>query len=591
MPAGKIAAIAIASAMVSLALAGPGFAVERIALVIGNADYTKMSKLNNPENDARAMADKLQEVGFSLVGEKPHINVTEREMVRLLKTLHRRLVRSEGATSLVYYSGHGVSEGGDNWLIPIDDSDIQFREDVSDFAVGARGDIMSRLEDRDGGHNIVILDACRDSNLESWRPTKSSGIKGLFRIEPPNVARTVIFYAASEGQYAYDGDGDLSPFTEAFLDAMDKPGERLMDVFNAAAEVVEKTTEHNIHGPQVPDMAGRTPRPPFRFRDSGPDETAPAAETPQQLLAALPAEVDRKAEPTVNQAAQRDLVIQQPQQPQPGDEIRDCPDCPRLVVVPPGVFEMGSPADVGADDEAARHRVVIPESIAIGIYEVKRGEFLKFLDATDRLAGGSCWQYDGVARKEGRGPVDPGFAQGEDEPIVCASWTDAQAYVEWLSQETNQRYRLLSEAEWEYAARGGTDTARYWDDAGSGACDNANGADNSLKSRYGDWFDLTAACDDGSAHTSEAGRYGANEFGLHDMLGNAREWVEDCWHPNYDGAPEDGGAWTEGGNCGLRVLRGGSWLDGPGGVRSSTRDKSTPDVRFNANGFRIARAL
>ncbi len=589
MPAGKIPAIAIASAMVSMALAGPGLADERIALVIGNADYTGMDDLNNPENDARAMADKLQEVGFSLVGDKPHLNVTYREMLRLLRTLHRTLVGSEGATSLVYFSGHGVSEGGDNWVIPVDAQDIQFREDVRDLAIGAREGIMSRLEDRGGGQNIVILDACRDSALQSWRPTKSSRIKGLARIEPLNPARTVIFYAASEGQYAYDGGGDLSPFTSAFLKEMDEPNKRLVDVFGDAAHAVQEATKNNLHGAQIPDMAGRPPRPAFKFRPGAAiAEPLNPAEEPQGLQVALPVEIDRGADAAADRTAARDLVVQQAR---PGEEIQDCPTCPRLVVVPPGVFEMGSPADIGADDETARHRVVIPEPIAVGMHEVKRSEFQKFLDETDRLAGDACWQYDGVARREGRGTVDPGFAQGENEPILCVSWKDAQAYVDWLSQETSRTYRLLSEAEWEYAARGGTATGRDRDDAGSGACENANGADRALRSRYDEWFALTAACDDGHAHTSEVGRYGANGFGLHDMLGNAREWVEDCWHPDYEGAPADGSAWTEGGDCRLRVLRGGSWLDGPGGVRFSNRDKSTTGIRFSANGFRVARTL
>ena len=272
-------------------------------------------------------------------------------------------------------------------------------------------------------------------------------------------------------------------------------------------------------------------------------------------------------------------------------EFRDCPQCPRMVVVPAGTYEMGSPSGKGADDEAHRHRVTLPAPIAIGMFEVRRGEFTRFLEETHRSGGSACWHYDGVETREGGGPTDPGFVQGENEPMVCVSWMDAQAYVDWLSKKTKRTYRLLSESEWEYAARGGTVTPRYWDKAESGQCRNANGADASLKSRYTDWFDLTESCDDGQVHTSEAGRYGPNEFGLYDMLGNAREWVEDCWHRDYSDAPKDGSAWTEGGNCNLRVLRGGSWLDGPGGVRASTRDKGTTGIRFSANGFRVARAL
>jgi len=272
-------------------------------------------------------------------------------------------------------------------------------------------------------------------------------------------------------------------------------------------------------------------------------------------------------------------------------EFRDCPQCPRMVVVPAGTYEMGSPSGEGADDEEHRHRVTLPAPIAIGMFEVQRGEFTRFLEETNRSGGSACWHYDGVETREGGGPTDPGFVQGENEPMVCVSWMDAKAYVDWLSRKTKRQYRLLSESEWEYAARGGTATPRYWDESETGQCRNANGADAALKSRYADWFDLTELCDDGHVHTSEAGRYGPNGFGLYDMLGNAREWVEDCWHRDYADAPQDGSAWTEGGSCSLRVLRGGSWLDGPGGVRSSTRDKGTTRIRFSANGFRVARAL
>ena len=589
MLARRITVIAIASAMISAAFALPAHAAKRIALVIGNAQYEKMSDLANPANDARAMADKLRELNFELVGGKAHLDVTRAEMLELLFDLEDRLWQSAGATALVYYSGHGIATDGDNWLVPVDDSRIRFQENVPDHAIPARAKLLRRLEDRGGGFNIVILDACRNNPLASRRSTKSSGTKGLARIEPSSESNTVIFYAASPGKEAYDGHGDFSPFATALLAEMDKPNTPLVEVIRSTTSAVKAATTGWHRGVQAPYQEGQFPDQPFILRPAAvAADPAPAAEAPKELQAALPAQADPEAAPSVAQATQRDLVVRQPQ---PGEEIQDCPACPRLIVVPKGVFEMGSPADIGADDEILRHRVAIAEPIAVGIFEVKRSEFMQFVDETDRGTGDACWQYDGMARTEGRGPTDPGFAQGEDEPIVCASWMDAQAYVEWLSEKTNRSYRLLSEAEWEYAARGGTDTARYWDGTDAGPCDNANGADLALTQRYAGWFELTAACDDGHAHTSAAGQFGPNEFGLHDMLGNAREWVEDCWHPDYNGAPEDGSAWTEGGDCGLRVLRGGSWLDGPGGLRSPTRDKSTPGVRFSANGFRVARAL
>ena len=185
----------------------------------------------------------------------------------------------------------------------------------------------------------------------------------------------------------------------------------------------------------------------------------------------------------------------------------------------------------------------------------------------------------------------PGFNQADGHPVVCVSWEDAKAYVKWLSRETGERYRLLSESEWEYVARAGTGTSWYWGDGESGQCTHANGADRALKRRYGDWKWTVASCDDGRIHTAPVGSYAANGFGLHDVLGNAWEWVEDCWHESYAGAPKDGRAWTGGGDCGRRVLRGGSWGFEPWFLRSAYRSRYSAGIRYSLAGFRVARTL
>ena len=151
---------------------------------------------------------------------------------------------------------------------------------------------------------------------------------------------------------------------------------------------------------------------------------------------------------------------------------------------------------------------------------------------------------------------NPGFIQTDQHPVVCVSWRNAQAYVKWLSRETGKTYRLLSEAEWEYVARGGTKTSRYWGEDVVGQCRHANGLDRSAKNRYPKW--KAVECDDGAVHTSAVGQYKANGFGLHDVSGNVWEWVADCWNGHYNGAPADGSAWTSG-HCDRRVVRGGSW--------------------------------
>ena len=243
-----------------------------------------------------------------------------------------------------------------------------------------------------------------------------------------------------------------------------------------------------------------------------------------------------------------------------GERFRDCPDCPELVVVPAGSYEMGSPSGEESryDDEGPVHRVRISEPFAVGVYEVTFREW----DACRRAGGCS------------HAPGDAGWGRGE-RPVIDVSWEDARAYVRWLSRETGLEYRLLSESEWEYVARAGT-TSRYWWGDGVGR-NRANCA--GCGSRWDD------------DRTAPVGSFASNAFGLHDVHGNVWEWVEDCWHGSYQGAPSDGSAWTSGGDCGRPVLRGGSWLSNPGLLRSAIRIRYSAGSRSGNIGFRVARTL
>ena len=183
---------------------------------------------------------------------------------------------------------------------------------------------------------------------------------------------------------------------------------------------------------------------------------------------------------------------------------------------------------------------------------------------------------------------NPGYPQTDEHPVVCVSYEDGQHYVEWLSKETQQTYRLMSESEWEYAARAGATTSRYWGNGEQEACRHANVTDRTLKQKY-NWL-FTFNCNDGYAETAPVGTFKANGFGLQDMLGNVWEWVEDCYNKTYDGAPRDGSAWVAG-NCPGRVIRGGGWSSRPQSVRSAIRYRYTPGDRNNNLGFRIASTL
>ena len=273
---------------------------------------------------------------------------------------------------------------------------------------------------------------------------------------------------------------------------------------------------------------------------------------------------------------------------QAGETFRDCPTCPEMVVLPAGKFMMGSPVgERGRNDyEGPQHQVTIPKPFAVGKYEVTVGQYAQFVRETKHKTGNCYYPQDGSWR-------DPGFKQSNDHPVVCVNWDDASTYAYWLSVKTGHEYRLLTETEWEYAARAGTTTPYHFGRMILGNQANYN---------------------HNNEGTVAVGSYPLNALGLHDMHGNVWEWVEDCWHDNYTGAPTNSSAWLSGCRKGneddcaggdawvkyckehivgkeLRVLRGGSWGDGPLNLRSAVRVGDDASIRDVSNGFRIAQTL
>jgi formylglycine-generating enzyme required for sulfatase activity len=268
-----------------------------------------------------------------------------------------------------------------------------------------------------------------------------------------------------------------------------------------------------------------------------------------------------------------------------------CPQCPEMVVVPGGNFTMGSPkSEQGRSDEGPQHQVTIAKPFAVGKFAVKRSEFAAFVGETGYKTEGGCnrfiskWEL--VQDRSWRLP--PSFQQNESHPVVCVDWDDAKAFVAWLSKKTGKPYRLLSEAEWEYAARAGTTTKYYFGDDDNDFCRYGNVADQTGKKSASDWTALS--CNDGYTYTAPVGSFSPNKFGLYDMLGNARQWVEDCYHASYEGAPADGSAWTLG-DCNRRVLRGSAWNTTPAGIRTANRNWSKTDFRTYTQTLRVARTL
>ena len=258
------------------------------------------------------------------------------------------------------------------------------------------------------------------------------------------------------------------------------------------------------------------------------------------------------------------VVIPKPQLTQqqvvkPGAVFKDCDECPEMVVIPAGSFMMGSPPDpepdpfsnakpikIGKDYEKPQHRVNI-RSYALGKFEVTQEQWFAVMGS------------------------NPSANKGRTLPVENVSWDDVQVFVQKLSQKTGKKYRLPSEAEWEYATRGGSTSTFPW------------GNSDSQLHAY-------AFLDPKSNTTNPVGLKKANQFGLYDMIGNVYEWTQDCWNPNYSGAPTDGSAWTSG-DCSRRVLRGGSWNFFERDLRTAYRDGVTNRLRLNYFGFRVAMSI
>ena len=287
----------------------------------------------------------------------------------------------------------------------------------------------------------------------------------------------------------------------------------------------------------------------------------------------------------------------------PAADSRDCEVCPELALVPPGQFRMGSAPDAPELEPGRGESPAVALSFArpflISKREISNGEYRRFVDATGAKPAVGCrvWAGGQWIQDQDRSWRDPGFAAAprDDEPVVCVSWDDARSYAEWLSAESGKRYRLPSEAEWEYVARGGTSFPRYWgendsreDLALSLACDHANVYDSSAI----DVLRLpvpNARCSDRATALAPVAQYKPNAFGVYDIIGNAREWVMDCFTASYAGRPQDARAWIWQGGCELKGVRGGSWASRPRDARAPARGAEPAGHRQSDLGFRVAR--
>ena len=583
----------------------------RIALVIGNGAYDN-KPLANPVNDARAMEALLGALGFQVMRYE---NLTRQGMRDALREFSQRL--DTGGVGLFYFSGHGLRVEGKTMLLPIDAARTATSDVREGIALQTVLDEMSGA--RSGKLNLVILDAC----------LITASRHDLGHLE--GADGTFVSYAAAPGQFAADG-AHHGLFTAEIMKAMGVPGLTADDVFQRAAAAVRTASKdmqtpmssshvptkfHFLWPTQDPVMLPATMQETVVAQDSRgvlPKDSeeqyelsfwesiknsthtsdyeaylktypngrfaglararieqlraaAPKDATPAPPPAPAPKAAPTQPRPTpVTPAPAPKAAVPSEKPPEKasspppapvarGMEIKDCETCPTMISLPGGKFTMGSSS--GDPSEKPPHPVSIGTGFAIGKYEVTVEQWNACATA------GDCPH---IADDANRFP--------KNSPIRDVSWDDAQKYVKWLSKVSGHAYRLPTEAEWEYAARGGTSTTYWWGD----------------QMRKG-----TANCKDCGDpwqpdSPAPAGSFAPNPYGLYDMNGSVWEWVSDCWHNSYKGAPADGHTWAEQ-DCRVRVIRGGSWREGASYMPSSTRFKYDANVRHSQNGFRVLREL
>ena len=590
--------------------AHPALAQKRVALVIGNAAYQHTAKLANPRNDASDMVAALKKHNF-LVIEGFDLNKADFE--RKVRDFANAL--SDAEAGVFFYAGHGLQVAGRNYLVPID---AELGNAAALEFEMLRVDVVHRVMEQQTNTNILFLDACRDNplarNLARSMGTRSSDIgKGLSSIQ--SGVGTLISFSTQPDNVALDGTGRNSPFAGALvkqiLTANDDLSAMLINVRNDVMKETQRKQvpwEHSaLTGRFYFSAAAAGVEPPkvaparlseaaeawaaaerttsvaaleafvVRYQDTFYAELARARIT--ELKAQQPAlQQTGKPAPSAEQktgslaqekAGLSNLPPSRPVRPlsaaeerelKPRDQFKECQECPQMVLLPAGEFLMGSPAGEAdrSNNEDPRRKVTVARPFAVGKFEVTFAEWE------------GCINQGGCRHR----PNNEGWGSGT-RPVIHVSWDDiTREYLPWLSRKTGKAYRLLTEAEWEYAARSGTTTTYHWG--------NEIGASNANCSGCGSPWD--------GQKTAPVGSFRPNAFGLHDMHGNVWEWVQDCYRDTYANAAPDGAAALSLDGC-SRVLRGGSWLGAPRVLRSAVRGGYQPDFRFGNGGFRVARSL
>lgn len=513
-----------------------GFAQDRIALVVGNADYRHERLLRTPRGDANAMAKALSDLGFDVTTA---FDLDEGAFADALYLYSERAKQAE--VSVFYYSGHGMEIGGTNYLIPVD---ARLRHGLDAKIQGIALDDVTLSVSGASQLSLVILDACRNNVFGDG---KGDEFAGMAPARP--LPGQVIAYSTAPNAIAYEGDTDLSPYTQALIERLlANPDE---DVRIMLSSLTEKTQKY-AGRPQVPYVEiGAFPE--------GPLSLAPAPIEVADSSAAI------ARPPTL-------------------DTIKDCEICPEMIVLPGGTFTRGADATVGERPKReGPQRDITVASFALARTETTLAQYARFMnESADRKPG--CW----IGRQsEWTFDEDVDWARplsggGADTPVACVSVKDAEAFIDWLNEQAGHTlYRLPSEAEWEYAARAGTETG-FAAGEGLGKDSVRYFPDASLPFEPGEY---------GPVAVSELDA--ENPWGFRHILGNVYEWTADCYLETLDGARKDGVPASEGdgGDCSKRALRGGSFLDTKFGLAVTFRYGEQVNDRLFMTGFRVARDL
>ncbi|RKT22780.1 formylglycine-generating enzyme required for sulfatase activity [Paraburkholderia sp. RAU2J] len=606
----------------------------RIALVIGNGVYGDLATpiRSNAPRDAEAMRDTLHALGFDVI---MRTNAAPGDMQEAIDEFQRRL--QGGGVGLFYFAGHGMQIGRQTLLMPAG-LDPRVPASMVNNGVDLNSVLRVMAAPRAGRLNLVILDACLNNPfspgatsdapsvgadtviayatapggfaadgarhgvytnalLHALESASSQTLDGLFEHvaaqvrdatageQKPWIASTlapsaqlndtasryreasvpVVAWARQENppvalhsrgilpkdsseQYEITfwnsiKDSNYPADYEAYLKAY--PNGRFATLAHARIDRLRAAASAPTPAPAPAPQAAHPAAP----------TSAPAQERPRTASAPNPTPTPSAAAPAAPIAPPAAAVAQKAvTRPPTAGESRDCAACPIMVPVPAGSFAMGSSSD--DPSEKPVHHVSISAPFAIGKYEVTVEQW------NACVAANACQK------------ATPESNTNKAAPARDLSWDDAQQYVKWLTKVTGKPYRLPTEAEWEYADRGGTTTAYWWGD----------------QMRKG-----TANCKDcGDPWHKEgpesAGSFAPNPLGLYDMNGSVWEWTADCWHNNYQGGPADGHAWDSPG-CDMRVIRGGSWREGSIYMLSATRFKYSAGVRQSQDGFRVVKDL